>query len=266
MALRVRTNPSSTKHGRNCRSLRCTHLARETRLAVTGAREVHRALSAPEEQFIGSYEIASRVVPARFVPGDFVCSFRECGKTILILGDLIGKGLSAAMWLTHTVDLVRRSAEESCNVAELLRKLNLEILNSRVRVPLTSAIVFSINPEGLVSCASAGHPPALVVRRDTRIEQTHAGGPILGAFSGAEYSMEDISLEKGDLLIAYSDGLIEASDNYREEFTLDRIIDVATSEAGSSPNRIIDALLEASMAFAGDNPLDDISVLALKRG
>ncbi len=241
-------------------------MARETRLAVTGAREVHRALSAPDEQFIGSYEIASRIIPARFVPGDFVCSFRECGKTILILGDLIGKGLSAAMWLTHTVDLVRRSAEGSCNVAELLRKLNLEILNSRVRVPLTSAIVFSIDPGGNISCASAGHPPALLVRSNTQVEQTNAGGPILGAVSGAEYSMQDINLERGDLLVAYSDGLIEASDNYQEEFALDRIIDVAKTEAGSSPNKMINALLDSSMKFAGDNPLDDISILALKRG
>src|SRR3954462_12501180 len=91
---------------------------------TTGASEVHRALCSPELERIGEYEIASRVIPARHVGGDFVCSFQQGNQTFAVLGDLMGKGLSAAMWITHLVDLMHRAAEDSQNTCDLLARLN----------------------------------------------------------------------------------------------------------------------------------------------
>src|SRR3954453_7070881 len=73
----------------------------ESHDVLWGAKEVHEALCAPARQRIGNFEIACSTVPARHVSGDFVITFEQNGEWYLALGDLMGKGLSAAMWLTH---------------------------------------------------------------------------------------------------------------------------------------------------------------------
>lgn len=248
-----------------CRNTHCLHIADETRIAVTGATEVHRALCAPEWQRVGDYEIASRVVPARHVSGDFVYSLQQEDETFFVLGDLMGKGLSAAMWITHIVDLVHRSAEGSHDVCDLLRRLNMEILHSRVRAPLTSAVAISIDSTNdTISCALAGHPPAILLRSDTGIENITAGGPLLGAFSCARYECQRVHLKTGESIIAFSDGLIEAVNENHEEFTIKSVTRLAAKEAASAPAVKISRLLAASTALAGENPLDDISIMVLQ--
>src|SRR5436309_3471964 len=79
--------------------------------AVLGAKEVHDAICTPPLEKFHEYEIANAIVPARYVSGDFVITFESNGAKYVVLGDLMGKGLSAAMWLTHVVDLVRRACE-----------------------------------------------------------------------------------------------------------------------------------------------------------
>src|SRR4051812_47121712 len=77
--------------------------------AVLGANQVHDAICAAPLQRIGQFELATSIIPARYVSGDFIVSFQHQGAWFVALGDLMGKGLSAAMWLTHVVDLVRRA-------------------------------------------------------------------------------------------------------------------------------------------------------------
>lgn len=251
---------------KHCRDRECARIANETRIAITGATEVHRALCAPESQKVAGFEIACRVVPARHVGGDFICSFEHAGKTFALLGDLMGKGLSAAMWVTHTIDLMHRAAEGSRNVCELLRQLNLEILNSRVRAPLFSAIGVAIDHRtGMITCAAAGHPPAIILRSNSRPELTTVGGPLLGAFSCAKYSCQQIRLSAGESIVLFSDGLIEACNDEYQEFTLDRAQKVLSESAALSPSDKISRLLDASMCFSGENPLDDVSLMVVQR-
>ena len=84
---------------------------RGTEDLLLGAKEVQEALCAPAPQRIGNFDIASAMVPARHASGDFVATFEHKGLWFLALGDLIGNGLPAAMWLTHVLDLLRRSCE-----------------------------------------------------------------------------------------------------------------------------------------------------------
>ena len=246
-----------------CRNAHCSRIVRETRLAVTGATEVYRALCAPEGQRVGGYEIATRVVPARHVSGDFVCSVQCKQGTFLVLADLMGKGLSAAMWLTHIIDLVHRAADESQNVSELLGHLNQEVLHSRISAPLTSAIAILIGErEGRISCALAGHPPAVILRK-AGAETITAGGPLLGVLSSAIYESQDVYLERGESLIAFSDGLSEAAAH--EKFSMDNVLTAIAQDAESAPAETISKLLKRSTTFSSEAPLDDISILVLQR-
>ena len=248
-----------------CLNAKCRRIASETTLAITGATEVHRAICAPELQHLDSFEFASRVIPARHVSGDFIHTLRHHGMTFIVLGDLMGKGLSAAMWLTHVVDLVHRAAEGSEDVCELLRRLNSEILESRVRAPLMSAVALCFEESSsVVSCALAGHLPVTVIRGEGRFEIARAGGPLLGVFPGPRHESEDVDLRRGESIVAFSDGLVERGEQ-GEDFSIEWVATVAAEEADATPGRTISRLLDASADLAHESRVDDTSVMVLRR-
>lgn len=267
--MQIRTKENSVIHHkpdpRPCRNSVCSRIAQETRKAVLGASEVHRALCAPETQLIGPYEIASRILPARHVGGDFVCTVGQDDRTIAVLGDLMGKGLSAAMWITHIVDVVHRAAEGRDCLSEVMAALNTEIVNSRVRVPLTSAFAVSIeHATGKLTCAAAGHPPAILLR-DGSSTLLNDGGPILGVFPDARFNSHSLELQPGDALIAYSDGLIEEHDEAREEFSLDRALLLLSRLRQTDAVTKLSELIEASRELSSVWPPDDTSLLVIQR-
>ncbi len=241
-------------------------IAAEARLAVTGANEVHKALSAPEHFTIGDYEIASRVVPARLVSGDFIYTLDLRDQTVLLLGDLMGKGLSAAMWIAHIVDLIQRAGERASCLTELMTQLNLEILRSRVRAPLTSAIGISIGKsDGIIHCSSAGHPAALITRANGTTRLCHAGGPLLGVFAEAVYHDERVRLDPGDALIAYSDGLLEAGSESRGEWSLEEVASHLVRNSGGTAATKLSRLIHAAMHRSEAVLSDDLCVLVVER-
>ncbi len=113
---------------------------------LLGAKEVHEALCAPASQRIGNFDIARAMVPARHVSGDFVATFEQNGAWFLAVGDLMGKGLPAAMWLTHVLDLIRRCCETGQTLPGIMQSLNREMHRSRVGVPLTSLFLARLDP------------------------------------------------------------------------------------------------------------------------
>ena len=258
--------PRHHVHGNQlCRNAKCRRIASETTMAITGATEVHRALCAPELQYLGGFEFASRVIPARHVSGDFIHSLQHHGMTFIVLGDLMGKGLSAAMWLTHVVDLVHRAAEGAGDVCDLLRRLNSEILESRVRAPLMSAVALCFQEGGsVVSCALAGHLPVAIIRDEGHFEIAKAGGPLLGVFPRPRYESEDVDLRRGESIVAFSDGLVERRE-HGEDFSVEWVARVAAKEADATPGLTISRLLDASADLTQESRVDDTSVMVLRR-
>jgi sigma-B regulation protein RsbU (phosphoserine phosphatase) len=176
----------------------------------------------------------------------------------------MGKGLSAAMWITHILDLVHRAAERSRTVCEFLGRLNTEVAESRIRAPLTSVVALSIDEtSGELSVGSAGHPSALIVRRGARVETSTAGGPLLGVFSAATYQSQSVYLDRGDSIIAFSDGLVESLEG--DDFSLESVVAIAAREALSEPVAKMNRIIQASSASANGTPRDDTSVLIVQR-
>ncbi len=164
--------------------IRLGHIVTEDLLL--GAKGVHDALCAPATQRIGNFETASATVAARHVSGDFVVSFELAGSWFLALGDLMGKGLPAAMWLTHVLDLLRRSCETSQDLSDIMQSLNREMHRSRVGVPLTSLFLARLDPAASsVTYSCGGCPPAFLLTGRQTVTMLQSGGPILGAVERA---------------------------------------------------------------------------------
>ncbi len=248
-----------------CRNERCVRSTIENRIALTGACEIHRALCAPELEQAGNFEIACHVLPVRHVGGDIVCTIHRKHDSFAFLADVMGKGLAAAMWTTHLVDLLHRAAEKSRNTCELLTCLNREIMRSRVRAPLTSAVAIHIDhTTDETHCSVAGHPAAVVLRNGSKPEFVSEGGPILGVV-GFRYTCRKLLLNPGDAIVAFSDGVLEIHNTAQGEFTTERAIASLTNKTAVSAEEKISILLSDTLSFADGGQSDDISIMALQR-
>lgn len=227
--------------------------------------KVLEALYAPPSQRVGNFHIARGMVPARHVSGDFVASFEQNGSWFLALGDMMGKGLPAAMWLTHVLDLLRRSCETGQALPGIMKSLNREIHRSRVRVPLTSMFLARLDPAAsTVTYSCGGCPPAFLLASGQTVRLLEHGGPILGAVEDASYSSATIELGLHDTLLVASDGIIEVHQGTGFELRPDRVANHLKFTAGDSAVSIVRSLL-ARVRSASPTVSDDLSLMAVQR-
>lgn len=232
---------------------------------LLGAREVYEALCAPSTQRIGGFEFACGTVAARQISGDFVTSFERDGEWYLALGDLMGKGLSAAMWLTHVLDLVKRSCETGLCLTGIMSMLNREMHRSRVGVPLTSLFLAKLEPEaGRLTYCCGGCPPGFLLAEGRRLSILERGGPILGAFEESAYASATLEFGMQDTLLVVSDGILEVHHGTTFELRPDQVARHLQFTAGDSAGSIVHSLLKRVQS---STPVitDDLSLLALKR-
>lgn len=232
---------------------------------LLGANQVHDALCAPPVQRIDGFEIATSIIPARYVSGDFVLSFKEQGSWYFVLGDLMGKGLAAAMWLTHVVDLIRRECERNDDLSVIMGRLNYEMYRSRVGVPLTSLFMARLNEgESRIVYSCGGCPAGFLLASDGTVTMLDRGGPVLGALEKASYGSASFELSPGQVMVAVSDGVTEVHHGADFELRPDRVANHLQFTAGSSAESLVRSL---TTKVRGHAPVisDDISVMAIQR-
>jgi sigma-B regulation protein RsbU (phosphoserine phosphatase) len=186
-------------------------------------------------------------------------------SSIAIIGDLMGKGLPAAMWLTHSIDLIHRAAERNSDLSSMMAEWNRELVQSRVGAPLTTAVAVEISHDSnRLSYVAAGHPPALLAR-GSYIETLAGDAPILGAFRDAQFPAKEILLDPDDVLLAYSDGVSEARNVEDKEFSVDGLTGSLRATTGMPLASRVSRLLSDVVEYCDGRFLDDVSVLAIER-
>ena len=248
----------------------------ELHTAIFEAAQVHRRLCAPRFVRYGSFEIASEIFAVRHLAGDFF-TVRDIGsRTVMALGDICGKGLAAGMWTTHLVSLVGARAAVNSEPEAIVAGVNRDVCLTASTVPLASLFAVRLNPTtGLLEYCSAGHPPALLLRASGQLEALSEGGLLLGVVPNAAYARGSINLGPGDVLLTYSDGVLEALNNAEEEFGLERIKTQLCNAAltlndsqgqKKSAESVLFSVLGAVQDFAGSHPLvDDLSLVVIRR-
>jgi sigma-B regulation protein RsbU (phosphoserine phosphatase) len=245
------------------RKLQAPH--NEGNLALAGAIHVHNALTAPPAFRASNFDIAWATSAAHHVSGDFVVHFQYDQFHYFALGDLMGKGLSAAMWLTHVLDVLYRTCESDNNLSSIMRNLNREIHHSRVGVPLTSLLLTRMKEgDPSVSYSCGGCPPVFLLGCDRRVSVLHEGGPILGALPEAEYKSDTLTLCPGDTMLSVSDGILEVHRGHDFELRPDRIIDHLRYSAGNTAPSIVRGLI-SRVETSSPSLADDLTVLAIQR-
>jgi len=229
--------------------------------------QVQRKLCGPRLLRREAFEIASEIFPVRHLSGDFISVFELDTDLVFAIGDIAGKGLSAAMWFTYVVGMVRLQIEALGDLAAALSAINRNLLLTRLELPLTTVLVGRLKLQtGEVTYCSAGHPPALIFRNDGHVESLREGGPVLGVLAGACFADGQTTLRPGDTLLAYSDGIAECQNENGAEFGTERLAAAAQISRGSSASGTLFSVLGAAEDFAGSQSReDDMAVIVVRR-
>ena len=236
------------------------------RLEISEAAQVQRRLSAPCQLRRGFFDIAGEIFPARHLSGDFLAAFDVGSHTVLGVGDIAGKGLSAGMWFTHLVGLIRIFAESLQDPAEVAARINGHLAALRPEAPTaTLFLIWADTRTGEFVYCNAGHPSPLVLRCDGSVEWLGPGGPLLGAVPGADFVNGRTILNPGDTMLSYSDGILECRNPRGEEFGVEGIVDAVRSAAGPADAMLFSVLGSTQDFAAGQPRLDDLALMVVRR-
>ena len=234
--------------------------------AIFEASQVHRRLCAPRLVRYGDFEIASEIFAVRHLAGDFFTITTTSSGVVLSLCDISGKGLAAGMWTTHLVGRVNARAAVHAEPEWIVSGVNRDVCLIGPATPLASLFVAKLNSSGRVEYCSAGHPPAMLLRANGNLELLSDGGLLLGVVPNAPYVRGTIDLGVGDVLLAYSDGVVESLNRAEEEFGMERLESQLRSASDESAEAVLFSVLAAVQDFAAPHPLvDDMSLVIVRR-
>ncbi len=216
------------------------------------------------------YDVAAYYQPAREVGGDFYDFLElEDGRFGLVVGDVTDKGVPAAIVMATTRTMLRAAAQRLFSPGEVLQRVN-DVLVQDIPPNMFVTCLYAIldQESGRLVYANAGHdlPYRRRAGRSEGSEELRARGMPLGLMPGMGYEEKEIVLEKGESVLFYSDGLVEAHDPSREMFGFPRLQGlVGTHRSGGSA--LISFLLSELARFTGDGweQEDDITLVTLER-
>ncbi|MGA3168497.1 MAG: SpoIIE family protein phosphatase [Terriglobia bacterium] len=202
--------------------------------------------------------------PARELGGDLY-EFLAYGKDrhVIAVGDVSGKGAPAALYGAMASGTLRSLAPQKLLPPDMLKRLNVLLLERKIEghfITLTYAI-WEPRTKSL-RLANAGMPLPILVRRG-QCRPIRAEGVPLGLLEHTEYQEAAVTLESGDLLAMFSDGIIEAANPQQEEFGTRRLENVLRQNASRPPQEIVDRTFEEVRKFEGGRPVRDDQTLVL---
>src|SRR5580658_2349213 len=230
------------------------------------AAEMQQALLPPRRREGPGFEAVGAMIPCRAIGGDFF-DYLELpdGRVGFVLCDVSGKGPSAALMTAMIQGVFRAQAEDSHNPSTTLTRVNRVLARRAIASRYATGFYGVLAPDGRFTSSNAGHNPPIVVRHDGTVRRLEKGGTPLGLFAGSVFEEEDLTLEPGDTLVLFSDGLSEAENSSLEEFGDDRLIESIAAARHREPVALLDFLLASVRSFAGGHPQnDDVTALIVR--
>jgi sigma-B regulation protein RsbU (phosphoserine phosphatase) len=215
------------------------------------------------------YNFGFLIIPARAVGGDFF-DFIDLGKQKLgiVIGDVSGKGLPAALFMALTYSLVRAEVARVKNLRHVLLNVNRHLLNMNHLDMFVTLVYAVLNfNTGVLEYARAGHPHPIILDSESRsVQISIKESQPLGLFEEVLIEQQSITIPKKGMVLFYTDGLNEAVDHSGNEFGLDRINRVLLSSRHKSANMICKNLWRAVQDHSGEfQHQDDFASVLIKR-
>ncbi len=216
---------------------------------------------------VSGFDLAATFIPAMEVGGDFYDFIPGEGKLGMVIADVSGKSVPAALFMALSRTIVRINATHHEKGIDVLEDANNMITaNSRLGMFVTLFYgVLDQNSRSLIY-ANAGHPPPLLMRSSSNaFEKLEVTGIALGALAGAKYEERRVDLTSGDVLVLYTDGVNEAENGNYEQYGIERFCSIVRESCHLCAQGILDKILgDISQFCAGQAQFDDITMVVVK--
>jgi serine phosphatase RsbU (regulator of sigma subunit) len=232
------------------------------------AREIQEALLPKDIPHPPGIEISAVWKPARVVGGDYYDVLDlGAGRYAFAIGDVSGKGLPAALLMSNLQAAVRAIAHEAHSPASLCAGVNRIVCGHVLAARFITFFYAIFDARTLeLTYSNAGHNAPVLRRPDGREIRLEAGGIVLGVSPRATYEQETISIESGDRLLLFTDGLTEAFNEHDEEFGEERLRGILETMPSTGANELQTAIVSAVSEFCHGNFNDDATLIVVAFG
>lgn len=237
------------------------------------ARQVQQELLPRGCPGCAEIEFAAECQPAWEVGGDFYDVYPDPGgRTVLVLGDVSGKGLPAALLMGVLHGAVRTASAivATSSLSEMVTQINGILYSETPREVFASMFVGVFERDSAtLSYVNAGHNPPLLLRRGDNgpvlSDRLETGGPVLGLLPHAPFEEGKLTIQRGDLLVLYSDGVVEAANQRDEEFGEEGVLTKVSAHFSEPVSEIQAAVLRGVRQHSVSTaPQDDLTVVVAR--
>jgi serine phosphatase RsbU (regulator of sigma subunit) len=254
------------------------------------AREIQTTLLPGKLPKLAGWQIAADWRSARLVGGDFydfwrlpkgsAAGDRGSGAAVsdsqpptpnpqplgFVVADVSDKGVPAAMFMTLSRSLMRAAALDGSSPAVALGRANRWIARDSESAMFVTLFYGILQPEtGVLHFGCAGHNPPLLFRTDGQVRELTTPGIALGVLEDAVLGEDQVTLDAGDILVCYTDGLTEAINGAEEAFGVERLIDAVAANREQSAEALVALINAALLRFTERPPFDDLTLVVIKR-
>ncbi len=236
---------------------------------LSAARELQLAILPKAMPTMPGWRGAARMRAAQHMAGDFYDFIVLPGGHLgLVMADVAGKGVSAAFMMAVARTLLREAAMRARDPGAVLARTNVDLCAQGFMDNFVTVFYGRLDPvSGVLSYALGGHMPPMVRRADGRVHcLDRTGGIALGIAADARFPTRTATLEPGDMLLTWTDGVTEAFDNARTPYGAERLAHILAQARRADADALVETVLADVARFAGAAPQsDDITVAALAR-
>jgi len=217
----------------------------------------------------GPFDIFTHMIPAREVGGDLYDILElPKNRVVITIGDACGKGVPASLFMAVTQTVMRLVVRSGHDLrAEIAAANDLLVANNSESMFATLFCGVIDVPSGAMTYCNCGHNPPLVLRNGaSEFESLRACGPPLGLIEGVSHTTQAIALAPGDMLLLYTDGVIEAENHEAAQFGTERLKQTLVEMQGQPARTVVERVVERVAEFANGAPqFDDITCTAVVR-
>jgi sigma-B regulation protein RsbU (phosphoserine phosphatase) len=212
--------------------------------------------------------VHARMRPAKSVGGDYydVLELDE-RRVAVILGDVAGKGLPAAMLMASVLGSMRALCSAGLRGSELISALNKLVRANTSGDRLVTLFYGELDTStGQIAYVNAGHNPPILLRSDGRVDRLQPTARVLGLLADALVESRDVEIKPADRLLLFTDGLTEAVNKKNQEYGEERVKESLSRGRALSSSIVVEHLIADALSFCGSvQPFDDITLMLVER-
>lgn len=236
------------------------------------ARQLQKSILPEHEYKFHNYDIFGLTDPAEIVGGDFF-DYLEIGddqdRLGIAVGDAASKGVSAAAEAMYISGALRMASNFEIKITPLMKKMN-QLVNKIFEDDKFSSLFYgelSTDKNGLFLYTNAGHnPPLFYSSKRNKVEYLLVTGPVLGPVPHAKYQIESINFFPGDILLMFSDGIVDSTNSKGEPYPEVRLINLMKNNKNKTPKEIALRILDDVLRFSKNGTYsDDKTLVVIKR-